>query len=247
MKAPLWYSFLGGRAADEGIEFYDPGKFNWVSNIINNYDAIRSEISDVVKRRKQEMPVYFNKSLVEKGTKWKTYSMMFWNIPFKKQIRECAKTYSIIKDIPGIVSCSVSMLEAGSRIKPHRGDTNAIIRCHIPITIPGTLPENGFRVGTTTKEWREGELLLFNDAEEHEAWNLSGSDRVILIIDVIRPEYLDQKTKICANVLSGLLLQLISSPKPLRFTYRNRKIRLALQKLSYSAVRGILPVLKALR
>ena len=46
----------------------------------------------------------------------------------------------------------------------------------------------GFKVGGETREWREGELLVFDDTVEHEAWNDSGCDRIILIFDVWRPE-----------------------------------------------------------
>ena len=45
-----------------------------------------------------------------------------------------------------------------------------------------------FRVGGDTRKWHEGELLVFDDTVEHEAWNDSDRDRIILIFDVWRPE-----------------------------------------------------------
>ena len=62
---------------------------------------------------------------------------------------------------------------------------NARLICHLPLVVP---PGCGFRVGGETREWREGELLIFDDTVEHEAWNEGSSERIILIFDVWRPE-----------------------------------------------------------
>ena len=78
-----------------------------------------------------------------------------------------------------------SRLAPGARIPPHHGVMNARLICHLPLIVP---PGCGFRVGGETREWNEGELLVFDDTVEHEAWNDSSSDRIILIFDVWRPE-----------------------------------------------------------
>ena len=78
-----------------------------------------------------------------------------------------------------------SRLAAGARIPPHHGVMNARLICHLPLIVPAGC---GFRVGGETREWREGELLVFDDTIEHEAWNNGTSDRIILIFDVWRPE-----------------------------------------------------------
>ena len=78
-----------------------------------------------------------------------------------------------------------SRLAAGARIPPHHGVMNARLICHLPLIVPSGC---GFRVGGETRQWSEGELLVFDDTVEHEAWNDSRSDRIILIFDVWRPE-----------------------------------------------------------
>lgn len=78
-----------------------------------------------------------------------------------------------------------SRLAAGARIPPHNGFINTRLICHLPLILPG---QCGFRVGNETREWREGEAWLFDDTIQHEAWNESGEDRVILIFDIWRPE-----------------------------------------------------------
>ena len=83
---------------------------------------------------------------------------------------------------PGIL---FSRLAAGARIPPHTGMINTRLICHLPLIVP---PGCGFRVGGERREWREGELLVFDDTVEHEAWNHGDSDRIILIFDIWRPE-----------------------------------------------------------
>jgi aspartate beta-hydroxylase len=44
------------------------------------------------------------------------------------------------------------------------------------------------RIGEEKYEWREGRCLIFDDSFEHEVWNDSDSERVVLIIDFWHPE-----------------------------------------------------------
>ena len=78
-----------------------------------------------------------------------------------------------------------SKLSAGARIPPHHGMINTRLVCHLPLIVP---PGCGFRVGGEMRQWEVGQLLIFDDTIEHEAWNDGDSDRVILIFDAWRPE-----------------------------------------------------------
>jgi len=100
-------------------------------------------------------------------------------------------TLSLMRRLPlpkiGVRAPSVlfSRLSPGARIPPHHGMLNARLICHLPLVVP---PGCGFRVGGETRRWEEGKLLVFDDSIEHEAWNDSAEDRIILIFDVWRPE-----------------------------------------------------------
>jgi ornithine lipid ester-linked acyl 2-hydroxylase len=104
---------------------------------------------------------------------------------------------------------AVSKLEANTKINPHRGDTDAIIRCHMGIKVPEKLPECGFRVNNTEKSWEELKTFGFIDANEHEAWNNTSSERIILLFDVIRPEFRSKKLQISIRVRAFLLTQVL--------------------------------------
>ena len=77
-----------------------------------------------------------------------------------------------------------SILQPGVRLPPHAGVSNARTIIHLGLIVP---PGCGFRVGGTTREWREGQAWAFDDTIEHEAWNLSDRPRAILILDVWNP------------------------------------------------------------
>jgi hypothetical protein len=45
------------------------------------------------------------------------------------------------------------------------------------------------------------------DAFPHETWNHTGQARIVLLVDVLRPEFSNQKKRICATVMTSLFLQ----------------------------------------
>ena len=76
----------------------------------------------------------------------------------------------------------LSRLRAGTEIAAHRGPTNMRLRCHLGIQVPRG--DCGIRVGTETRKWEEGQCLVLDDFFEHEAWNRTKQDRIVLIVDM---------------------------------------------------------------
>jgi aspartate beta-hydroxylase len=83
----------------------------------------------------------------------------------------------------------VSRMRAGTHISPHRGPTNLRLRCHLGIAVPDG--DCAIRVADRTEGWREGHCLVFDDSYEHEAWNHTAQDRIVLIVDVWHPDLSD--------------------------------------------------------
>lgn len=203
----IWYSYLGKRPNENQIGFYDSSQFQWIKRLEENFSVIKEEILEYVEEDEGRLIPYFNIELISKSTVWKTSAFTFWKWNFKKNQASCVKTIEILEQIPNLVSAFVSILEPDSEIKRHRGDTNGIMRGHLPILIPDDVSSLGLKVNEDIKIWKEGELLLFNDAAYHNAWNLSNSRRIVLIIDIVRPEYATKKYQICSTVLSSLIYQ----------------------------------------
>ncbi len=80
----------------------------------------------------------------------------------------------------------ISRMRAGTHIRAHRGPTNLRLRCHLGIKIPDG--DCAIRVGDEVRPWAEGRCLVFDDFFEHEAWNHTDEDRIVLIVDLWHPE-----------------------------------------------------------
>ncbi len=78
-----------------------------------------------------------------------------------------------------------SRLKPGTHIRPHHGVFNTRLICHLPLIVPDGC---AIRVGAEERAWREGELLVFDDSFEHEAWNRGTADRIVLLFEVWRPD-----------------------------------------------------------
>ncbi len=56
---------------------------------------------------------------------------------------------------------------------------------HLPLLVPADCALNV--IGAGEHHWREGELMMFDDTFQHEAWNRSDQYRVILLMDCWNP------------------------------------------------------------
>jgi len=54
------------------------------------------------------------------------------------------------------------------------------------------------RVGNTEVPWLEGQSVVFDDSFEHEVWNRTAVDRVVLLFDVWHPD-LTLAERICIS------------------------------------------------
>ena len=202
----LWFSIYD-RNVYNGDEpsFYDTQHIAFTKLIEDNYAIIKTELENYLKHH--QLQAYFNSTMVENQGSWKTISLKAWGINFYENYKHFPQTLTLINSINGLVSASFNKLEPQAKIHPHCGDTNGIYRCHLGLEIPDRVPHCGFRVKEKWKSWEEGKLLIFVDANNHEAINLTSKNRYIFLFDVVRPEFKPYKNYISGTVLSSLFLQ----------------------------------------
>jgi aspartyl/asparaginyl beta-hydroxylase (cupin superfamily) len=94
-----------------------------------------------------------------------------------------------------------SVLQPKTRIPPHTGIANTRLVVHLALIVPGGC---GFRVGSETRAWREGEAWVFDDTIEHEAWNDSDRPRAILICDVWNPRLDEDERRAITALISAM-------------------------------------------
>jgi aspartyl/asparaginyl beta-hydroxylase (cupin superfamily) len=221
-----WFSIFN-KSDYKGNEpnFFNPDDCHFSKIIKDNYQLISTELTNYLET--YEMESYFNTTMVAKQNSWKTISLKWWDVQIYEHHKYFPQTLKVINSIPGLISASFNLLEPGGHIIPHCGDTNAIFRCHLGLSIPGKIPECGFRVNNEWRSWEEGELLVFVDANKHEAINNTSQNRFIFLFDVVRDEYINHKKLVCSTVLAGLFLQKMA--ETIKFLY---KAPLWLQKIA---------------
>jgi aspartyl/asparaginyl beta-hydroxylase (cupin superfamily) len=203
----LWFSLFDFTFNYKGTEpaFIEAENTGWAKEFAENTSLIEKELEEYLV--KNNLPSYFNTTMVSKQGTWKTIALRTWEVELYKNQKQFPFTSSLLKKYPEILSASFSLLEPHSAIVPHCGDTNAIYRCHLGLQIPAELPDCGLRVREEKRGWKKGKWLIFLDAYNHEAWNNTGKQRYIMIVDVLRNEFTKEKRKVTSTVMTSMFLQ----------------------------------------
>jgi aspartate beta-hydroxylase len=94
-----------------------------------------------------------------------------------------------------------SVLSPRTRIPPHTGVANTRLVLHLPLIVPEGC---GFRVGAETRSWKVGEAWVFDDTIEHEAWNGSDAQRIILICDIWNPHLSREEQTLIISTIAAM-------------------------------------------
>ncbi len=187
------------------VQFADPTVFAWRRKIEEGFTAMREEAVALLGDATDFRPYIKEQSARPQGDvhglinnpDWSTFHLFENGAPVAEHVHKCPAIFeAVTRGVPLCMigprapSIMLSLLKPGAKIPPHTGMVNCRYICHLPLVIPSGC---GFRVGEQTRKWTEGELLLFDDSVEHEAWNDSDQNRLVLIFDVWRPELGDDE------------------------------------------------------
>ena len=93
----------------------------------------------------------------------------------------------LLRTVPQIGTCAVSVLQDGVHIPIHVGYYKGIMRYMIPIVVPKDR-ENVFLCVNELKYcWTEGMGVLWDDTYPHKVYNNTDEIRVVIYMDVVRP------------------------------------------------------------
>ena len=155
---------------------------------------------------REDRPTYDFHGLLD-NPDWSTLYLWENGGPVEQNVARFPKTFAAMQQVPlphittRAPSILFSLLKPGARIEAHNGMINTRLICHLPLIVP---PGCGFRVGNEVREWEVGKLLIFDDTIEHEAWNDSGEDRVVLIFDVWRPELTEDERRAVTAIFEAI-------------------------------------------
>lgn len=197
------------------VQFYPRETCPWLAGLEAATDDICAELAGVLERGRGFAPyLQSHPGVPETGDRrlldnldWSAFFLYRNGAIVEENAAQCPKTMAAIERLPlprvrGRDPMALfSVLKPGVRIPPHCGYLNTRLICHLPLIVP---PGCHFRVGNEQRQWRKGEAWVFDDSIEHEAWNSSHETRVILLVDVWRPELSGEERELVAALLEAM-------------------------------------------
>ncbi len=195
--------------------FFPREDFPWIEGLEAETDRIRAELQSVLAAEGSFSP-YLEAGSGPQLNDRSNVDSMDWSACYlwregervEENAARCPVTFAALEQVPlckvpgQMPSALFSRLAPGARIVPHHGAVNTRLICHLPLIVP---PDCGaLRVGNYERAWREGEAFVFDDSMEHEAWNPSARERVVLLFDIWRPELTDEERHWVSRMLQAV-------------------------------------------
>ena len=160
--------------------------------IDNNFKQIQYEVNNVMNNNLwQDWPEYNLWNLdINKSSKWTIFPFMALG-KWSKNIYKCPTIYRLLNQVPNLVNASLSRFSPNTSLVPHQGWcklSNYVLRCHLGIVIPG--PAYIYCENEPRKQ-EVGKWIVFDDSKEHYADNQGLEDRIVLILDIKRPDNIE--------------------------------------------------------
>ena len=164
--------------------------FPFLQMFTDNWEKIRDEVQVILKNR-EEIPAFQevspDQSKIAQGKNWRTFFLYGFGEKLNKNCAQAPFTSSLLDKVPNIEISWFSILSPGYHIPPHQGVSKGILRAHLGLLIPKDAESCRIRVDNEFRVWKPGQIFVLDDTYEHEVWNNTDDDRVILIFDFDRP------------------------------------------------------------
>lgn len=179
----FWIRLVQGDRA-----FEDASEFPWVARVEREWPAIRRELDEILLGREPvpEFPELSEEQRRITTGQWRSFFFVAYGRRIDDNCRRCPRSAAALEHIPGMVTAMFSILAPGARLEPHRGPFKGVLRYHLALKVPADREACGLRVDREVRHWTEGRSLIFDDTHEHEAWNDSREERVVLFVDFLR-------------------------------------------------------------
>jgi aspartyl/asparaginyl beta-hydroxylase (cupin superfamily) len=181
-------------------EFHPRRLFPWLQPLEGAIEVIAGELRQVMQAERAELVPYVELAdhapmdqwrSLNRNAAWTAIHLLQHGRVVDANARHCPRTMALLSRIPQPIvagaspNAMFSLLAPHTTIPPHVGISNARLVCHLPLIVPEGC---WFRVGAQKREWKTGEVFVFDDTIEHEADNPTDELRVVLIFDVWHPD-----------------------------------------------------------
>lgn len=166
--------------------FHDITKFEWVKILEEAYPDIKKEWGRWPKWLQAPRTMFhYGRKLEANKEKWHVVPLMKRTKPLWFMRIFFPKTYALIKQIPVFENLSFSVFYPGTETVKHNGWSRDIVRVHLGIDMNN---QSALHCENESVSLKNGEVLIFEDGEEHWAYNHGNRERTVLLFDVLKKD-----------------------------------------------------------
>lgn len=231
LQKPSYHLYPGLRTQP----FYDPTEFPELVDFKDFLNDISEEVL-LLYSTKQGVTPYIHEArtgnngldILANSYQWSAIHLFKGGKPVESALLSCPTTSDWLKRLPlpkmegHSPEAFLSILKPNTEIKPHFGLSNLKLTLHLAINIPELC---SITVGTETRSWTQGELLIFDDSFIHEAENKSKENRVVFITEIWHPDLTLPERKALELVMK-LQVKVFENIKDVSFEHLVAEIKL---------------------
>jgi aspartate beta-hydroxylase len=191
-KALRWWfdHRISGEAILDGDELFPNSRM-----LTSNWKKISLEASRTM-RRLHHIPRFHEAVPAQQDisasddSDWRIFIMRAYGVTIFRNLAQCPTVADFLEKSPDVLSASFSILGPGKSVPAHRGPFRGVLRGYLVLSMPthgdGT-PAAVLTINRSEYRLHEGEFLLWDDTFEHAVRNESSEYRVVLLLDIKRP------------------------------------------------------------
>ena len=172
-------------------------------NLTNIYEfdkQIESEVLNLLANKNSWLDWPEKNLYNQENYNWKVYPFYAFGTWINSNCKTCPTISKFLKSIKGLKMAGLSKLSSGTKLVPHEGyasHSNYILRCHYPIILPKNKKSSKIYVGENydskfeSRYYQKFKWIIFDDAKVHYSENLGESDRIVLLLDIERPNFVE--------------------------------------------------------
>lgn len=219
-------------------EFLDKDSYFPMNSVFeepDNFKALKEEVENILEKTGDGDSLTMTSDTFSGQNKYigsdirrengKTKAWRVINIKAGDQYSEVAHKYfpslvRILRSVPQIETCAISVLQEGVHIPIHVGYYKGIMRYMIPIVVPKDRENVFLCVNELKYDWTEGVGVLWDDTYPHKVYNNTNEIRVVIYMDVVRP------LSWGLNTLNKFILRLACNSKIVKDEIKRTEIQL---------------------
>lgn len=182
--------FFGNQSLVGNEPILDNSLFPFLDSFTDRWEEILEEAKEILKFR-EDIPAFQeispDQKRISKEYNWRTFFLFGFGTKFPKSCEFAPITTSLLDNVPNLQSAWYSILAPGYHIPAHQGVSRGILRVHLGLIVPKEREKCRLRVKDIFKTWKPGEVFVFDDTYDHEVWNDTKEERVVLLFDFDRP------------------------------------------------------------